>query len=31
MDLTETQIKKYDRRALDSDDTETTTFRLGCF
>ncbi|MFC7326037.1 peptide-methionine (S)-S-oxide reductase MsrA [Halorubrum rutilum] len=31
MDLTETQIKEYDRRARDSDETETATFGLGCF
>ena len=31
MDLTETRIQEYDRRAVDSDETETATFGLGCF
>ena len=31
MDLTATQIKEYDSRARDSDETETATFGLGCF
>lgn len=31
MDLTETQITEYDRRAIDRDTTETATFGLGCF
>ncbi len=31
MTLTETQIREYDRSAMDSDDTETATFGIGCF
>ena len=31
MELTETQITEYDRRAIDSDATATATFGLGCF
>ena len=31
MELTETQITEYDRRAMDSDSTATATFGLGCF
>lgn len=31
MNLTETRIREYDRRATASDETETATFGLGCF
>lgn len=31
MTLTATAIHEYDRRAMDSDETETATFALGCF
>ena len=31
MELTGQQIREYDRRAIDSDTTETATFGLGCF
>jgi peptide-methionine (S)-S-oxide reductase len=31
MALTETQIREYDRGAMDSDETETATFGIGCF
>ena len=31
MELTGQQIRQYDRRAIDSDTTETATFGLGCF
>ena len=31
MELTETQIREYDRRAIDSDETETATCGVGCF
>ncbi|MFC7187734.1 peptide-methionine (S)-S-oxide reductase MsrA [Halorubrum yunnanense] len=31
MTLTQTQIREYDRRATDSDETETATFGVGCF
>jgi len=31
MALTETQIREYDRGAMDSGETETATFGIGCF
>lgn len=31
MTLTQTQIHKYDRRAMDSEETATATFGIGCF
>ena len=31
MELTPTRIREYDRRAMDSDETETATFGIGCF
>jgi len=31
MTLTETQIHEYDRRAMDSNETATATFGIGCF
>ena len=31
MALTEPRIREYDRRAMDSDETETATFGIGCF
>ena len=31
MELTKTQIREYDRRAVDSETTETATFGIGCF
>ncbi|GAA0725569.1 hypothetical protein GCM10009060_22270 [Halorubrum trapanicum] len=31
MDLTEPQIREYDRRAIERNETETATFGLGCF
>ncbi|MFW5999842.1 MAG: peptide-methionine (S)-S-oxide reductase MsrA [Halorubrum sp.] len=31
MELTESQVREYDRRATDSDATETATFGIGCF
>jgi peptide-methionine (S)-S-oxide reductase len=31
MELTATHIREYDRRAIDSDETEAATFGLGCF
>ena len=31
MTLTQTQIREYDRRAMDSADTATATFGIGCF
>ena len=31
MTLTQTQIREYDRRAMDSAETATATFGIGCF
>jgi peptide-methionine (S)-S-oxide reductase len=31
MTLTETQIREYDRGAMDSEETDTATFGIGCF
>jgi len=31
MELTETRIREYDRHAMDSDQTDTATFGIGCF
>ncbi|WP_050033335.1 peptide-methionine (S)-S-oxide reductase MsrA [Halorubrum halophilum] len=31
MTLTQTQIREYDRRAMDSEETDTATFGIGCF
>jgi len=31
MELTQTQVREYDRRAIGRDETETATFGVGCF